>query len=277
MVAQSYGRVKELYVDTRKFDGEDFTILFNVTFDDDGEANVSEVKIYNLKDSTINTIKKDSRIVLNAGYKGDAGAILLGIIKQVKTDWSGVDRITTMQVLDGTEAWFSLPIKKTYKAGSTAKDILADITKMTGLQIGALKLPKNYVYKSGKTINGKLKDIIKSVAKDCGAKAHVTRGKVFVRPKDEGDNIGFVLDTDHGLISSPTPIEKEVETDKKDKAGNKIKVKKNGWSVKCLLNHKITTDALIRVQSKTANGMFRVASGKHNGDSFETEMEVWPV
>lgn len=277
MALTSYGRVSELFVNQTQFDGAEFTFLFTVPFDDEKEPNISEIKIYNLTDSTINSIKKDSKIILNAGYKGDAGAILLGVVKEVKSVWQGVDRVTTIQVLDGTNTWFSMRLKKTYKAGSNAESILKDVTKMTGLQIGALKLPKNHVYKSGKTINGTLANIIKDVAKDCGAKAHVTRGKIFIRPKNEGDNIGFLLDTEHGLISSPTPIEKEIETSEKDKDGNKKRVIKKGWNVKCLLNHRITTDALIGITSKTANGIFRVESGKHDGSRWETEMEVFPV
>lgn len=274
----SYGRSVELYVDKLNFNGDDLTIYFDVPFDDDGDPNVAEVQIYNLKNETINGLKKDKRVVLNAGYVDDAGGILLGIIKDVKTHWSGVDRITTMQVLDGTDAWFQLPLKKSYAKNAKASDILNDITKMTGLQIGAIKLPTNRVYKSGKTVNGKLRDIIKQIAKECGAKAHVNRGKVFIRPRNEGNAIGFVLDTDHGLISSPTPVEREFETGQKDKKTKKpIKKKVSGWSVKCLLNHKITTDAVIQITSKTANGKFRVASGSHDGKNFETVMEVFPV
>lgn len=277
MATESYGRAVELFVDGKRFNGDDFTILFSVPFDDGGDANVAEVKVYNLKNDTINGFKKDSRIILNAGYRGDAGAILLGVVKSVKSDWSGVDRITTIQVLDGTDAWFSARVKKTYKAGSNGEAILKDLSKITGLQIGAFKLPKPVTYKSGKTLNGTLANVIKQIAAENGAKAHVTRGKVYIRPKSEGDNIGFVLDADHGLISSPTPVEKEVETSEKDKDGNKKKVKRQGWTVKCLLNHKITTDALIRISSKTANGTFRVESGQHDGGSFETEMEVYPA
>lgn len=285
-MAESFGRVIELYIEKRKFEGDEFTIQFDVPFDDGGEPNIGEIKIYNLKDDTINNIKANNRVVLNAGYVGDAGAILLGIVKTVKSEWSGVDRITTIQVLDGTEAWFSFPIQKTYGKNSKASAILADIVKMTGLQIGAIKLPTDKVYKSGRAIKGNLREIIKSIAKDCGAKVHTTRGKIFIRPKGEGDTIGFTLDADHGLISSPTPLEKEI-TIKSTKPGKptkkgkpttvKVSTKKKvrGWGVKCLLNHKITTDTIIKINSKTANGTFRVESGKHNGSTFETEMEVW--
>jgi hypothetical protein len=171
-----------------------------------------------------------------------------------------------------------MPYKKTFTKGTAAKTILSDMLANTGLQIGAFSLPTNYVYRSGKTITGKLSAVIKSIANDCGAKAHVTRGKIYIRPKNEGDNLGFILDANSGLIASPTPIEKEVDAGK-DKDGKPIKKKKQGWHVVTLLNHRITTDALVDITSRTANGIFRVESGKHisNGGDFATEMEVYPI
>jgi hypothetical protein len=194
--------------------------------------------------------------------------VLLGFAKDVKTEWQEVDRVTTITVIDGTDSWFNMTFKKTFNKGVSAKTILTAMLAETGLRIGAFNLPKNYVYRSGKTINGKLSDAIKAIAKDCGAKAHVNRGKIFIRPSDEGDTVGFLLNADSGLVSSPTPIEKDVNGKKKQ-----------GWNVTCLLNHRITTDALIQLSSRTANGTYRVESGKHvsNGADFLTQMEVYPV
>jgi len=263
-----FRRVVELYADKKQFGG-DFTIYFDVPFDDGDDANVAEIKIYNLTTQSINEIKKGSKIILNAGYSGDAGSILLGEAQTVKTEWERVDKITTITVLDGSESWLKMPIKKTYKEGIKAKQILNDILAITGLEIGAVNLPTNKVYKGGKTINTTLQKAIAQIAKDCGAKTHVNRGKIFIRPKNEGDNIGFVLDAEHGLISSPMPIEKE------DKQKNIIK----GFKVVSLLNHRIATDSLLQIKSKTANGIFRVESGKHyaNGRAFYTEMECYPI
>lgn len=274
-----FGRHAELYVDELKFVDGDLTIYFEIPFDDDATANVATVSILNLSDQTISKFKSNkSSIIVNAGYTGDVGAVLLGLAKEIKTEWEDLDRVTTFNVLDGTAAWFNETYKKTFTKGTTAKTILSDMLATTGLQIGAFNLPTNYVYRSGKAINGKVSAIIKSIAADCGAKAHVTRGKIYIRPKDEGDNLGFILNSDSGLIASPTPVEKEVDAGK-DKNGKPIKKKKQGWKVTTLLNHRITTDALVDITSRTANGIFRVESGKHisNGADFTTEMEVYPI
>lgn len=273
-----FGRNIELIAGSKTFSNDDFTIHFEVTFDDEDEANISEFKIYNLKDSTINEVKQGAPVALNAGYENDVGAIFLGEVKRKSAEWDRVDKILTMDVLDGSEKWLNTPIQKTYKAGITAKQILNDITSMAGLDIGAFNLPTNKVYPGGRSINDKLSNAIAAIAKDCGAKTHVNRGKIFIRPKGEGDTIGFVLDAEHGLISSPTPVTKEVDTGKKDAEGKEIKKTVNGWNIVSLLNHRITTDTLIEIQSKTANGVFRVESGKHfhDGEDFYTEVEVYP-
>lgn len=276
MIDALYGRKIELIVGGKQFINElgkeGLTIHFEVPFDDDKEPNVATIKIFNLSDQTIHGINKGAPVILNAGYQNDVGSIFLGFAEKPKTEWQGVDKVTEIKVVDGNESWLRMQIKRTYKEGITGKAILSDLLGLTGLEIGAFKLPVNKVYRGGKAINTLLAKAIAEIAKDCGAKAHVTRGKIFVRPKNEGQVIGFVVDKDHGLIASPTPIETETGDGKK-------KTKRQGYKVTTLLNHRIYTDAIVQIRSKTANGIFRVEKGRHYGDdrAFYTEMEVYPL
>lgn len=266
-----YMRHIELIVNDRVFLGDDFTINFNIPFDDKADPNVAEINVYNLSNSSVNTFSKDSKVILNAGYKDDYGTVLIGLIKDASTEFDRVDKITTAHCLDGSDSWLNMTYSKTFAEGISASVILGAIMADTGLQIGAFNIPVDYTYSGGKTINTSLKQAIADIAADCGAKTHVTRGKIFIRPQDEGDNIGFVLDSEHGLISSPQPFEKE-ETDVN---GNKYT--RYGYKVKMLLNHLITTDAILQITSKTANGIFRVDSGRHycNGREYYTDCEVF--
>lgn len=294
-----FGRKVEIIAGNKKFSGDDFTIEFDVSFDDGATANDAELKIYNLSTQTAREIKKGANIILNAGYTNDVGAIFLGVAKIIQTDRASVDHITKINALDGNGAWADSDISKTYSKNATGKQILNDLLSMTGLQIGALILPVNKVYKSGKTVKGKLGAVITEVANDCGCKTHVTRGKIYIREKDTGDISKIILDADSGLIGSPTPIEKEEKYSVIEKVKKQVKSRKkggqtvttyenkkvektrtiSGWKITCLLNHRITTDLLIGIKSKTANGTFRVESGKHysNGADFYTEMECYPL
>lgn len=272
------GRKVELIAGNKTFDADEFGIYFDVPFSDSAEPNVALIEIYNLKETTTNELKKGLKVILNAGYKNDVGSIFLGEIQLQETNWQRVDKRTTLTAMDSGEKWFKTPVKRTYKAGIKGKQILVDLLARTGLETGALDVTVNKTYKGGKTVNTTLSKAIEEIAKDCGVKMHINKGKIYIRPKNAGDNIKFLLDAAHGLISSPTPIEKEVVSGK-DEKGQPITKTVNGWNVVTLLNHRISTDALIEITSKTANGLFRVESGKHyfGGSSFYTEMEVYPL
>lgn len=302
-----YGRVIEVIAGEpgpgqRIFNGDDFTIYFTVPFDDGGEPNIAEIEIYNLAEGSIVNLNKRKKITINAGYKGDVGVIFSGEIQTPITDWEGVNKVTSLDCIDSGETWYIKRIKRTYKKNTTGWQILNDLLKQTGLGIGALNLPKNITYISGKTFDTTMAEAIAEVARDCGAKMYVNKGRVFVRPKREGDNIYFVIDKNHGLIGSPTRIEKEerynvvekVKVAKKERIKGTRKYKtvtkyenknvaktriKKGWKVVSLLNHRVTTDSIFEIRSKTANGRFRVETGQHRcyGSTFYTEMEVFPV
>lgn len=295
-MSELYIRKTQLIAGSRKFSADDLTIYFSVPFDDGPEINLAEVQIYNLSDSTIAELKKGDKVVLDAGYKDDSGSILEGATQLIYTEWSGVDRITELTIADAHDNWMRKEIDKTYKENITALQILNDLIPHTGLKVGALKLPLNMKYESGKTVEGIIGRTIVEIAKDCNAKVHVNKGKIFIREKSEGDKIAFVLDKRHGLIGSPTPIEKEetynvlgkkkvVKTVKKkkvttyvDEYTEKTRVKK-GYKVVSLMNYNFTTDVIIKIVSRTANGYFRIESGSHEsgGSNYYTEMEVFPV
>jgi hypothetical protein len=291
-----FKRKVEVKIGDRTFKSGDFYIEFDVPFDDSDTANVANISIYNLTDKTINTFKKGVSVFINAGYESDNGGIFSGVASPVFSEFKGVDKVVTIDAVDGNDKWVEAEIKKTYKENTTALQILKDLIKMTGLSIGALKLPQNKVYRSGKTFQSKLSTAIIEIARDCGAKMHVNRLKIYIRPKNEGDTVYFVLNKDHGMVGIPSPIEKEetykvTENIRKEtKKGGKTvvtyeegqvdkKILKRGYNVVSLLNHKFTTDAIIEIRSKTANGRFRIESGKHycRGNSFYTEMEVFPL
>lgn len=285
----------EVVAGPRKFINDEFDTYFDIPFDDGPDVNIGEVEIFNLSSATIAAMKKGQKLILNAGYQKDVGAALIGEIKRIETRIKGVDKITTLFVIDANDNWMRKEIKKTYKEGIKAEQVLRDLIPHTGLKIGALKLPVNKVYTGAKTVEGKVGKIIVDMAKDCNAKIHINRGRIFIREKNEGDQTGFLLNKDRGLIGSPTPIEKEeqytvvervkkTETVKGKKTTKYVNeyVKKTrirkGFKVIALFNHNFTTDVILKIASKTANGLFRIEKGKHiaTGSSYYTEMEVYP-
>ena len=249
----------------KEFTGDKFDIDFRVPFSTKEEPDISEVKIFNLSQSTISSIESKAYVILNAGYKGDVGNILSGKIESINTEWQGVDKITTIKVSDGGFEWRDTKTQKTYQAGSTAKYIMSDLASMLGLEVAEISPKKDIVYQLGKSISGSVETALKQLVKDTGSKMYVNKGRIFIRDENKGTETGFLLNSDTGLISSPEKVEEE-------KDGQKV-IK---YKVQSLLNHKISVDSLIQIESKTINGNYRVESGVHTGD-FITEMIVVPA
>lgn len=262
MKIKLFGRKLLLTAGDKEFNGDDFTIEFKVPFSTSKEPDISEIDIYNLSKQSISAIKNKAYTILNVGYEGDIGSILIGKIVSVETKWSGLDKITTIKVSDGGVEFKNATIQKTYQAGTKASYIMQDLSSLLGLEVVEVKPRTDITYKRGKTISGNINKALKVLVADTKSKMYVNKGKLYIRESGKGTETGFVLNSSTGLIDSPEMIEEEVD---------KKKVIK--YNVKCLLNHKITTDSIIKIESKTVNGFFRVESGEHGGD-FITNIKV---
>lgn len=241
--------------------GEDLTIEFDVPFDDNTEPNESKITIYNLSESTINQMRNNDVLTLNAGYKNDVGLLLSARISSISTAWNGPTKVTTITVLDSQSLDEKQTAQKAYAAGTKGSYILTDLASQLGVPIAVIKIQNDKVYTEGYTVEGKITDKMKEVAKDCGVSVYINKGRLYIRSLYDGDDAKFTLTSETGLIGSPEWFE---EQDVK------------GWRVKCLLQHRITTASFIAVKSSTANGTYRVRKGKHTctSNGFITEMEL---
>ncbi len=256
------------------------TIKFSVPFGDNEKVDTIDISVYNLKDSTINAIATNKAAILSAGYVDDNGVIFAGTLKKKETKWEGLDKITTFKCIDCTMDYTKTVIKRTYGRNTHASLILRELARDAGLAIGDIDLPVDFIYRSGKALNGKIKFLVSEIAKDCKAKLHINKGRMYVRDRTKGDKLGLDISKETGLIDEPEEIEEEVKDEKKSKTKNPKK-KLKGYKIKVLLNHKITTDVIIKLTSRKVNGLFRVSKGEHKGDTsgqeYYTECEVVPV
>lgn len=258
----------ELMAGSKGFNGNDFSIEFNIPFSTSSDPDVSEIKIYNLSKESLAAIESGKYVILNAGYRGDIGNVLSGRIEEFSSKWESVDKITTVKVSDGGLEWRNSTVQKTYAPGTTAKYMMQDLSGMLGLEVVDISPKKDITYPLGRTVSGSVQTILKSLAKDTDSKMYINESKFYIRDGDKGTTTGFLLNSGSGLIGSP---EKTVVEEEKKKV---IK-----YNVKCLLNHRITTDSIIKVESRLVNGTFRVESGNHvcNGTDFTTNMVAVPL
>ena len=262
-----FGREAEVIIANNSYSMSEFKIEFIIEFDDDPEPNIGKIKIYNLSQNTINQIKTNQNVILNAGYTGDVGTIFAGSIAKATNYRQRTDKILELQVGDAISVWLNAYANKTYKAGIRASQVVSDMLGLFGLEIGAFELAEDKIYLNGMAVFGSLQSILKKiVVQDCKSKFHISNGVVMVRKPDTGAETGFLLNADTGLIESPSKIESS-----KNKAD---------YSVQCLLNHRLKTDSLLQIESMSANGVFRTIKGRHIGsdsDDFVTEIEVKSV
>lgn len=260
----NYIRDVEIVVNNRIYSNKDFDMAFEIPFNDDSEANESKIEIYNLSNDSINLLKNSSKIIVNAGYQGNIGSVLIGDISKIDSKNDGLDKNTIIHVLDSSEKWATKSIEKSYKKNIKASQIISDLASFIGVPIGSVSLPKNTSYPRGFIASGKVVEVMKRIATDCNAIAYVHKGKLYVRSPKIGDDIKFLLNSETGLIGSPEYFEDD---------------NSKGYKITSLLNHRIGVASIIQLDSVVVKGTFRVRKGRHymTESLYYTEMEVVAV
>lgn len=262
MATSNFGRVCEVLTANHKFSMEDFNIEATIPFDNDPLPNESEIKIWNLSDSTLHIIKPKQVLMLNAGYRGDVGLLLHGYISNVITRWEGVDKITTINVLDSEDLSKREVKQIAYAKGTLASAIIKQMAGFIGLPLAQFELSQDYRYQEGYTASGKVTEVISKVAQDCKTQVFINKGKLYVRNLRRGADSVFKLNKDTGLIGSPELFQDQGAT---------------GYNLKSQLQYRITTASVIELSSQAFKGKLHVRSGSHHisrtGD-FTTEMEA---
>lgn len=259
-----FNRQIEVIVDDMNFIYPDLDIDFRTAFDNEPEPNQAEIVICNVSSETENRIKKGQPIILNAGYEGDSGTIFAGVIEEAYSKWEGPDKLLRIECGDASDRWASTTVNKTYAAGSKASQIIRDLLGGFGLEVGQLSLTNDITYPRGKTFSIPLHAAIQQLARDTGSRFHINNGSIVFRAVGEGKETGFLLNAGSGLIGSPEKVTGNEDVD---------------YLVHCFLNHRIQPDSIIKIESRTANGVFRVVKGEHIGNhqDFVTRMEVVAV
>ncbi|MCT6926173.1 hypothetical protein [Metasolibacillus sp.] len=265
MSTKLFGRVVEIVTGPVKMNNTDLDIEFEILFDDDLAPNISTIGVYNLSQTTINQLKRGQKFTISAGYKAEKGIVLSGEIASTSTKRVGTDKLTTIKVLDSVPYKANKTLQRAYKKAIKADALIKDLSKALGLKVAVLKLPTNKLYKKGYSVNGEVLKDIQKIAKECGASCYISRGQTYIRPIKEGDNHKFVLKADTGLIGSPEYFEEERD-------GKTAK----GYKVKSLLQYRMNTASIIKIESAEVKATVRVRKGKHvfKGNSYYTEVEA---
>ncbi len=267
---------------------DDYKITFYVPFDDDMDMNMAEVTVCNLTDSTINKLRYNDTITIEAGYNTDTGIICSGRISNVKTEHDGIDKTTTIEIKDGPDLSSKSLENKTYANGTKASYILRDLANTLNLAIATFQIPNDVRYTSGYVVDGSITEAMENVAMHCGVGCYIHKSKLYIRPITSGDDLHFTLSVDTGLLGSPEAYSESTEVTEEDlKYVSRSRMKvvfgkwyiiENGYKVESLLQHRFQVASIVNLKARGINARCRVKSGTHSFDSdFKTELEMVEV
>lgn len=274
-------RSATLVIGSKKYDLDGLDFSFEIPFEDSDEPPVATVKVTNLSANTRNNIKKNDPVILNAGYEGDVGCILVGKVVGLKHKQNNVDWTTTLTVQPCAEEILGRLINKTYAENTKAQAMVKDLLNIFGVEVAKCELSSDITYPRGRVCRGNLKQVLTEiVVSECKSRFIVrATGQIYITKADDGINNGLTITPATGLLRAdeeqvPIPIETKANSQKtgEDRDENTI-------SRSCLLNYNIATTEVIKVQSSNLNGKFLVVKGKHSGSrtgSWKTDMELNP-
>lgn len=276
-------REASLQIGGKRYGMDDLYFEFEVPFEDSDTLQTAKFKAYNLSEATRKGIKRGDVIILNAGYEGDVGAIFAGQVSACSHKHQNTEWITEISATAAMDQWLSSKVSKTYAKGSTAKEIVSDLLNIFGLEIGEFTLAVNKVYDRGLVCSGKVKDELKKiVVNDCKSRFLIRTGSVYINDPASGLANGIVLTPQSGFLFSGDEVEESVVAVGSDSQKSSSTKSEEGNYVtrECLLNYHIGPAEQITIQSKSLNGRFIVAKGKHTGTpkgNWKTTLEMRPA
>lgn len=252
MGSKLFQRSCELILGKRKLTNPPFTIEFEAEFAVSGKANIATVRMYNPSKATIAETKKNTQVLVSAGYDDDLGQFIIGTVFSFTIEPKKPDVILELKVTDGTGAWVSGFISKTYGPGALASTIIPDVLNIVGLKAGSITLGHDFEYENGLAVNEPIHSILRRLARDTESEFFFRSGRILFQEKDLPDLATLVkLSAKTGLINAPK------KTDK-------------GWKFESLINYRLGAGTVVYVESPTATGTFQIFKGKHSFLANET-------
>lgn len=242
----------------------EFYCSFNVKSWRGKKPNEAQVRIYNLSESTINSLEKPGLVIqVNAGFDV-AGQLFQGSISKdgVATTNSGPDWITEISAADGRRAYRDAKFAKSYPAGYPVLVILNDIAAALGKPLSIAP-----------TIPGPVRTQLNSTT--------IPTGWTFLdKARDAMDRVLAPFGLGWGIISgvahvydpfAPLPGNAPLITPTGGLHGSPKRTK-NGIKFEADLDPRIQTGRAVAVQARLLKGEFVAEEVEHEGDTWGT---VW--
>lgn len=241
MSTPQFGRKASLIIGLNSGDSLDLSELrfrFIIQRGDLQTPNSARIRVYNVSQETAQRVQKEfTRVVVQAGYKGNYGIIFDGTLIQVRRGReSQTDTYLDITAADGDSAYNFAVVNTTLAAGSTASDHIAacsremenfGVTQGYMPEIAGKPLPR------GKVMFGMARDFLRLAAKTTSMVWSIQDGKLQMVPETSyapGEIPKITSET--GMIGMPEQTQ-------------------NGIAIKMLLNPSIKIGRLIQIDNKS--------------------------
>jgi hypothetical protein len=194
------------------------------------QPDFAEIEVYNLSDATRTKWLEGKRVEVYYGYGTQEELIYSGDIQVVTHRKETTDWITTIMAGDGATVLQQAIINKAYKEPMSARELIEDIAKTSGLAKEVVFTPG--VKKEKREIRGSTR--VGSAAKEVRALAiqngwtwNIQNGRLVIAKNDEGKEMdAWIISPETGMQGSPELISEGKNLDGgTPKDGIKIKVK----------------------------------------------------
>lgn len=266
-------------------------ITFEIEKDASEKPNTHKIRVWNLTTETRETlVTPDNVVMLYAGYVEEDGALLMakGHVVFGYTYFDGPDTVTELEVLDGYVEVRDTVVSLGYGPGARASTILRGIAGQMGLHLVMADDVPDRTWQNGFSYYGAARTALHKIVAGTGLEWSVQNGELqVIARRGTTARQAVVLAADSGLIGHPerqregarekAKVKDSVSGDNREIVS--ARQQRDGWAVTSLLLPQVNPGDLVKLESRTVEGFFRVEKLKHIGDyggsgDWSTELEL---
>ena len=261
MMAKLWKQVRLITIGEIVFDYDELDVEFEVKCTDDNKSDLATIKLYNLSDTTLQKLKLNQDVSIDAGYRDIHGVIFNGIVESISTSRDENDFITTIEATPNNRAYANTIINRQFKAGIKASEVIKQIETMCNFTMDIKELGKDTVYPNGKVFSGRLSNVIPILARDTGTICRFTNTTIEFKLPNKAYSSVLHLGGEQGLIRIDKKMDKAdikekkgPQVESKNKSNVDKKISKSKFDIECLLVPLIKIGQLLEIESTLFKG-----------------------
>ncbi len=253
-------------------------ISFSLEKTDASSLNTSKITLWNLNDTQINTLARTNcSIELCAGYGSQRPCLFRGTVTNAVTDLDGADRMTEIEAIDGFAEIKDTFVTMSYRGKTKVKVVLEATAEKLSLPVvyskSARKMVSEAEFSWGYCYVGAAKNVLNAACNVAKLSWSIQNGTLQVRKVGEPiTNTAQVISASTGLIGVPKKIYNSAVA-AGENTGSSLQDSLFGYEVVYLLNGAIGVNDLVKLESETVTGIFRVYKLTVDGDNLEGDWQ----